>query len=147
MGKIRRASVLVCVTGQRDCDRLIVAGRRIADEKGGSLQVLCVQPTSSGYDVRSDEIEYLRVTSVKANAEMTVFFHDDPALIAAGFVRQIGAKHIVTGMPDNRADGFVEIIHSLVPSVPISMVSPEGTIYNLYPSYQNVKPVKISAQG
>lgn len=137
--KTKRASVLVCVTGQRDCDRLILAGKNIAEKMDVELQVLCVQPTVNGFSARSDEVEHLYQTSRDAGAEMTIFFHDDAALIAAGFVKQANAKHIVTGMPDGRANGFVEMIHRLVPEIPVSMVSKEGKIYNMYPAYRYIK--------
>ena len=92
-----RGAVLVCVTGQRDCDRLIKAGKRIAEERSVPLHVLCVQPTSAGFDADCEELEYLRQTSRDVQAEMSVYFHDDAALLAVGFVKQIGATHIVTG--------------------------------------------------
>ena len=142
MKRQKKASVLVCVTGQRDCDRLIKSGKEFARKLGLPLQVLCVQQLMKGFDVRSEEIEYLYQTSKDAEAEMTIYFHDDPALVTAGFVRQVRAKHIVTGMPDGRANGFVEIVHRLTPDVPISMVSKEGKLYNMVPSYQYIKPVK-----
>ena len=129
-----QASVLVCVTGQRDCDRLILAGKSLADNMGIALQVLCVQPTANGFCARSGEVEYLYQTSKDAGAEMTIYFHDDAALIAAGFVKQVNAKHIVTGMPDGRSNGFVEMVHRLVPEIPVSMVSKDGKTYNMYPA-------------
>ena len=95
-----RGAVLVCVTGQRDCDRLIKAGKRIAEERSVPLHVLCVQPTSAGFDADCEELEYLRQTSRDVQAEMSVYFHDDAALLAVGFVKQIGATHIVTGMAE-----------------------------------------------
>ena len=58
-----RGAVLVCVTGQRDCDRLIKAGKRIAEERSIPLHVLCVQPTSAGFDADCEELEYLRPVS------------------------------------------------------------------------------------
>ena len=89
-----RGAVLVCVTGQRDCDRLIKAGKRIAEERSVPLHVLCVQPTSAGFDADCEELEYLRQTSRDVQAEMSVYFHDDAALLAVGFVKQIGASFI-----------------------------------------------------
>jgi K+-sensing histidine kinase KdpD len=128
--------VLVCVTGQKGCDRLIRTGRRIADRLHTPLQVLCVQPTSAGYDASGEELEYLRQTSRDADAEMTVFFHDEAALVALGFMKRSGAVHVVTGMAEAPVNGFVDMIHRLAPSVPISMVSKEGIVYNICPESQ-----------
>jgi K+-sensing histidine kinase KdpD len=141
-----KSAVLVCVTGQRDCDRLIRAGRKIADERCTSLHVLCVQPTSAGYETSCEELEYLRQTARDSKAEMTVIFKDEAALVAVGFVKQIGATHIVTGMAEAPVNGFVEIIHNLLPKVPISMVARDGIIYNICPSNIDRKTVKLNLQ-
>ena len=129
--KKSKASVLVCVTGQRDCDRLIRAGKKIADGRSIPLQVLCVQPTSAGFDADGGELEYLRQTARNARAEMSVYFHDDAPLMAAGFAKNIRA---VTGMAEAPVNGFVEILHKLLPRVPISMVAKDGTVYNIFPA-------------
>ena len=142
-----RNTTLVCVTGQRDCDRLIRAGKKIAEESSTSLQVLCVQPTSAGFETSCEELEYLRQTARDAQAEMTVFFNDEAALIAVGFVKQIGAIHIVTGMAEAPVNGFVEMIHKLLPKIPISMVAKEGTIYNICPSGKKQQTVKLAVQN
>ena len=138
-----RGAVLVCVTGQRDCDRLIKAGKRIAEERSIPLYVLCVQPTSAGFDADCEELEYLRQTSRDVQAEMSVYFHDDAALLAVGFVKQIGATHIVTGMAEAPVNGFVEVLHKLLPRIPISMVAKDGIIYNICPA--NRKAVSARA--
>lgn len=145
MSSAKKASVLVCVTGQHDCDRLIRAGKQIAEERGISMQVLCVQPTSAGYDASGDELEYLRQTARDASAEMSVFFDDEAVLIAVSFIKKTGATHIVTGMAEAPINGFVEVIHKLVPNIPISMVSREGTIYNICPTNKKINAAKVAA--
>ena len=139
-----RATTLVCVTGQRDCDRLIRAGKKIAEDCDTTLQVLCVQPTSSGFETSCEELEYLRQTARDAKAEMTVYFNDDAALIAVGFTKQIGATHIVTGMAEASVNGFIEIIHKLLPKIPISMVAKDGTIYNILPAVKIKRTDKVA---
>ena len=54
---MNETAVLVCVTGQRDCDRLIRAGQELAQERGAQLDVLCVQPTSKCADADCEEFE------------------------------------------------------------------------------------------
>lgn len=143
----KKAAVLVCVTGQRDCDRLIQVGKEIAGERTLPMQVLCVQSAASGYGACGEELEYLRQTARDAKAEMTVIFHDDAALIAAGFIRQIGAVHVVTGMAEAPTNGFIEVLHNLVPKIPISMVSREGIIYHIYPTNKDQKPHKLATSN
>lgn len=126
--------VLVCVTGQKDCARLIETGSRIAAEIGNlPVRVLNVQPASAGYETDGEELEYLRQKAQSVSAEMTVYFHDEPALITAGFAKQSGAVQIVTGMAGTPTGGFIDILHSLMPSVTISMVSKERKVYHIYP--------------
>lgn len=139
-----KATTLVCVTGQRDCDRLIRAGKKIAEDGATTLQVLCVQPTSSGFETSCEELEYLRQTARDAKAEMTVYFNDDAALMAIGFIKQIGATHLVTGMAEAPVNGFIEIIHKLLPKITISMVAKDGTIYNIYPAVKNERTSKVA---
>lgn len=141
----KKTAVLVCVTGQRDCDRLIKVGRKIADQEGLSVQVLCVLPIQTGSKDCSEELEYLRQTARDAKAEMTVFFHDDAALMAVGFVKQIGAVHIVTGMAEAPVNGFVDVIHNLLPKIPIAMVGKDGTVYNLLPENNRTSAVQALA--
>jgi len=137
-----KAAILVCVTGQHDCDRLIRVGKKLSDERSLPLQVLCVQPTSSGYETDGRELEYLRETARDAEAEMSIYFHDDAPLMAAGFAEKIHADHIVTGMAETSVNGFIEIIHKLLPQVPISMVARDGTIYNICPAQKDEKTAK-----
>lgn len=137
-----KATVLVCVTGQRDCDRLIRAGKEISDSRSIPLQVLCVQPTSAGFDANCEELEYLRQTAKNAQAEMSVYFHDDAPLMAVGFAKKIRAEHIVTGMAEAPVNGFVELLHKFLPQTPISMVARDGTVYNICPAKREERPAK-----
>ena len=143
-----KSNVLVCVTGQRDCDRLIRVGRTIADDREIPLQVLCVQPASAGYDANCEELEYLRQTAKEMSAEMTVYFHDDAALIAVGIAKQTGTSQIVTGMAGVPSNGFIDMVHQLLPEVPIAMVSKEGIVYHICPSEQGTRSApKLAVQN
>ena len=135
-----KKAVLVCVTGQRDCDRLIRAGKHLADRQNVPLQVLCVQPTSKGIQGDCEELEYLRQTSNEADAEMTIYFNDEAAYTAVAFAKQIGAVHIVTGMAEEPVNGFVYLLHSLLPKIPISMVDKDQKVYNICPSSMSRSP-------
>lgn len=128
-----KSAVMVCVTGQRDCDRLIRAGRRLAEQRQCAMHVLCVLPAALCEKPCGEELEYLRQTARDADAEMTVYFQDNAPVVAASFARRIGAKHIFTGMAEAPVNGFVEILHKLLPKTPISMVAKDETIYNIWP--------------
>ena len=73
-------SVLVCVTGQRSCERLIVAGAKIAREENAPLNVLHVVRTGGsvlGFVNEPEALEYLLTVSVENGASMYVRRADD----------------------------------------------------------------------
>lgn len=126
MRAVPKPSVLVCVTGQYDCDRLITAGFEKAVEYGWDLRVLCVHTPTNDVALLSDEIEYLHRTSKDLGADMTIAFCDNAPRYAADFAQKINAKELVTGIPDNRPNGFVLTVHKLVPKLHITMVTKDG---------------------
>ena len=55
-------NVLVCVTQQQTCDRLITYGRKLADENGGDLMIIHIDSYEFKYLAGSDDgeaLEYL----------------------------------------------------------------------------------------
>lgn len=136
-----RPCVLVCVTEQMNCDRLIETGRAIADIKNEDLKVLCVPQLANGKCIISTEVEYLYQTSKKYGAEMRIVFHDKAPYVAVDYAKEINAERIVTGMPDDKLNGFIVMVRSLAPSLTISMVSKDGKIYNMYA--QNRKMINV----
>ncbi|WP_405346012.1 hypothetical protein [Ruminococcus sp.] len=126
MSAEKKPSVLVCVTGQYDCDRLIEAGFDQAKELSCELHVFCVQKPSVDMAYFSDEIEYLYRTAKRLGADMTVMFSDNAPKCTADFARRINAKHLITGVPDDRPNGFVLTLHEFLPRAQIIMVTKEG---------------------
>ena len=122
----KKPSVLVCVTGQYDCDRLINEGFEQAVELGWELHVLCVHSAAADPAYLSDEIEYLYRTAKDIGADMTMTFSDNAPKSAADFAREINAKRLVTGMPDLRPNGFVLTLHELLPRLRITTVTKQG---------------------
>lgn len=73
-------SVLVCVTGQKNCERLIVAGARFAQAERLPLNVLhVVRPGGNmmGFVNEPQALEYLLKVSVEHGASMYVRRSDD----------------------------------------------------------------------
>ncbi len=123
----KKSSVLCCVTGQYECDRLIHAGYELAQKEGLELHVLCVHTPISNAAFLSDEIEYLYQKSKALNADMTIAFNKDAPTTAADFAKKIHAKEIVTGIPSANG-GFVDIIHDLLPKSNLTMVTKEDDL-------------------
>ena len=127
----KESAVLVCVTAQKSCDRLIRIGAEYAGIKDCCLHVLMVHPPLSDYTGISSEIEYLYQTAKDNEGEMTIVFDDDAPTVAADFARKLHARRLVTGMPDGRLNGFIVRFHEALPNIPISMVSKDNVIYNM----------------
>ena len=115
-------SVLVCVTGQRDCDRLIRAGKTFADEKNLPMQVLCVLPVAAAGKALCNELEYLRSTARDHQADMNIYFSDNAAETAAEVARAHHAVIIFTGMAAEPINGFIDCLRRALPRIPIAMV-------------------------
>lgn len=130
----KKACVLVCVTSQPDCERLIRAGKKIADGEGVPLQVVSVQRMEECFQPNSETLERLHQQAKAVNAEMTVYFNDSPAITAAVHAVKEGAVNIVMGFPRENSARFVEDVHLLAPEVPISMVDGDGKIYQMIPA-------------
>ena len=73
-------TILVCVTVQRECERLITAGKRLADSGGNKLKVLHVAepngPALGNPDTR-EALNSLYALSRQEGAEMTVLYNED----------------------------------------------------------------------
>ncbi|MBQ9414674.1 MAG: hypothetical protein IJU16_06060 [Clostridia bacterium] len=118
--------VLVCVTDQMSCRRLIEKGRDLALATGSTLQVVSVQPRGSLSPHTVDTLQALYDVACSFGAGMDVLFDEDPALTVAVYARQINAIRLVSGTPDVRSNAFVETIRELLPFLPITIVDAEG---------------------
>lgn len=128
------ACVLVCVTSQPDCERLIRAGRKIADSERVLLQVVSVQRADECFRPNPEALEELYRQAKAVRAEMTIYFNDSPAITAAVHAVKEGAVNIVVGFPRENSAHFVEDVHMLAPEIPISMVDSGDKIYQMLPA-------------
>ena len=95
-------------------------------ELGCDLHVFCVHTPTNDLSYFSEEIEFLYRTAKSLGADMTITFSDNAPRCTADFARRINAKHLITGMPDTRPNGFVLTLHELLPRLQITMVTKEG---------------------
>ena len=97
-------SVLVCVTSQRSCERLIVTGVGIAAREGAALSVLHVVRAGGsvlGFVNEPQALEYLLRISIEHGADMTVKRADDVVDAIEAEARRLGATVIVAGRASN----------------------------------------------
>lgn len=132
--KSRQPCVIVCVTPQESCMRLIEAGARVASKEGLPLAVLSVFRESNGLNANEGgALENLFECAKKFNASMNVYFNNSPALVTAVVAKKLGAVNLVTGFPEEGSSGFIGRIHEILPELTITMVDKESNEYRIIP--------------
>lgn len=131
--------VLVCVTGQSSCERLIRAGASIAKEKNCRLLVLSVFPTNGCFTPELKTIGELDRCARNHNAEMLLFYNDLPFAVSAAVAKKYNAINIVTGFAEGGASGFITALHTVLPETEITMVDKEEKLYRILPNILTAK--------
>lgn len=97
-----KKKVLVCVTQQKTCERLIKRGAHISDEISGELYVIHVVLNGWNFLGNSQEgeaLEYLFGISKSVGADLTVLRADDIAKTIISFSKEYKISCIVLGEP------------------------------------------------
>lgn len=138
----KQPCVMVCVTPQHSCARLIEAGAGIAEREGVPLKVISVFRESSGLNANEGgALETLFECAKNFDASMNVYFNDSPALVIAVAAKKNNAVTLVTGFPAEGSSGFIARIHELLPELPITMVDNDMKEYRIIP----VDPEEVEA--
>ncbi|HNX61370.1 MAG TPA: hypothetical protein PKN45_01920 [Candidatus Limiplasma sp.] len=121
-----RPPVLVLVTLQRACARLIRSGADMALKQHCPLHVLHISVSEDDPQkpLDSQALDYLYALSGEAGAEMTVFSAEVAVTAIAEFAEKIGARQIVMGNGEC-ADGMAETLSELLPGVQVMIVPDE----------------------
>ena len=97
-------SVLVCVTGQKSCERLIVMGSRLAAQEKQPLVVMHVARSGDhvlGYKNEAEALEYLFGISSQYGADMFVKKSDDVVSAIEREAKDRKATVLVAGRASN----------------------------------------------
>lgn len=133
-----RQCVMVCVTPQSACARLIAAGARVAKEKSLPLKVISVFRESNGLNANENGVlESLFEYTRKYDAAMDIYFNDSPALVVAVAAKKNNAATLVTGFPAEGSSGFIAKIHEILPDLPVTMVDEQSNEYKIIPIDKN----------
>jgi len=125
----RRQAVLVCVTNQYSCERLVRAGMSLAQREGFELRVLCIQHPEYASNSYLTEIEHLFAVSRKAGGEMIVYYREDPVRAAVTYIRTNRIAHIVLGgVPDVTRSAFISGVRAQCAQIPMSIVNGSGDL-------------------
>lgn len=106
--------VLVCVTVQKDCGRLIEAGKQAALEMELPLKVLHVSKNGNllGNPDAAEAINYLFSLARQADAEMNILYESDAPRAIARYARQEQARLLILGQDRT---GFALQLQHLLP--------------------------------
>lgn len=123
--------VLVCVTGQKSCERLIEAGAHIAQEINAELSVVHVAKMGNnflGSESEAEALEYLFKISKSYDADMMLLRNDDVVNTIAGHARKVDADIVVIGgSPTKGGNHLTRSLQNALPDLDIrTVISEEG---------------------
>ena len=93
-------NVLVCVTKQKSCDRLIRYGRELADGEGGELFIVHIAHYAFkilGQEEESDALEYLYQKSLEYGANLTIVRSNNVLATLVSLVGKHNISKVVLG--------------------------------------------------
>lgn len=125
--KKKNESIVVCVTPQSSCKRLIEAGAKLCEEQGLKLRVISVLSSPGSLDALGELYECVE----KLGADMDIWINGEPALTAAVAAVKFGAKEIITGFPGEKSSKFIADFHDIVPDIPVRMIDAAGNQYRI----------------
>ncbi|MBR4436077.1 MAG: universal stress protein UspA [Clostridia bacterium] len=105
--KERAGGLMVCVTGQRACERLIERGAYMRKPNQRLFVVHCVQEGHAFLDYRSepDAIEYLFTCASLIDAELAILRAENVVDALVDFAETNGVSQIILGTSLNQGPG------------------------------------------
>lgn len=119
------AKTVVCVTDQRQCDRIIRVGKKLADLSGGQLAVISVVDPNRRSD--PDSMEYLFSVSRENGAEMVLLYSDDVARSIIKYIKSNKVSTMLTGIPC-RGDSVTADIWNKFTHIDFFVVEMDGSL-------------------
>lgn len=123
MGK---ADVLVCVTRQKTCARLIQEGAALAFRQGGTISVVHVAEKGKdflGIPQEAEAIEYLYKEAKAVNADLTVLRAERVLDTLTDFAKELEVGFVLTGAsPGKDGAGFAQALRMRLPGVEVHTI-------------------------
>ncbi|MBQ2977088.1 MAG: universal stress protein [Clostridia bacterium] len=107
--------ILVCVTVQKECGRLIEKGKALAENYGVPLHVLHVSGGKNplGNPDAAEALNYLFSLAHEAEGEMNILYETDVPAAISRYAGKQGAKKIIMGA--DRSGVMAEKLRALLP--------------------------------
>ncbi len=117
--------ILVLVTLQHACARLIREGADMALKQGSPLRVVHVANSADASwgdpAAQAQALNYLYALSGEAGADMCVLTSEVPVTAIANYAQECGAKQVVMGGGEN-ARGIAETLSQFMPGVQVMIL-------------------------
>lgn len=116
---------VVCVTDQKNCDRIIRTGKALANISGTELAVISV--ISAERQTDPDSLEYLFSISKENGGQMALLYSEDVAKAIIRYVKENKVAYLLTGMPQE-GDSVTTKIWSKFTHVTFFVVGHDGSL-------------------
>lgn len=120
------SGVMVLVTDQFHCRRLITAGRQLADRTGVPLEVVNV--TAPGAEHNPEAMEFLFQASRENNASMTIHYSAHPEHFLGELIRERCPTAVVTGLPGTGST-LLQRLWMRFEETPFYLVDHDGSLH------------------
>ncbi len=121
---MNKTNIMVCVTQQKTCERLILSGYKLAEATKGKLYVIHVVNEKDKFlnNVNDGEaLEYLFGVSKKAGADLTVLRSKDVIQEIINFAKDNNITHMILGATpkenNSRESNFALKLQESLPNV------------------------------
>lgn len=118
-------NIMVCVTRQKTCDRLIARGDELHRQQGGAFHIVhCVQTGHNflGNPYEGEALEYLFTAAQLAGADLSVLRAENVEDALVDYARQHGIGTIVMGMAGAPGESIVTRLQRRLSDVSFDVV-------------------------
>ncbi len=125
--------VLVCVTAQLSCEKLINRGKELAEKLGRPLRVVTVLNKEGNAKEKSTALKNLNALSKKSKCNIDIVYSENAAQSLGFHINKINPCHILIGNPIEGGRFFEEFMSNTY-TAPVSVVDSEEKIIYTLPS-------------
>lgn len=122
--------VLVWITNPEACQRIVAAGRRLADECNAELVIVSIQSRMlDNWKKQAEDLELLHRAARDVDAELTVVYSENAFKSATEVVNSIGPQAMITGLPGTQGrSAFLDHIFNIKDNIQSYLVDSSGNV-------------------
>ncbi len=122
--------VLVWITNPEACQRIVAAGKKLADELSAELVIVSIQNKMSGnWHKQAEDLELLHRAARGVGAELTVIYSENSFKAAAEVVNDTDPQAMITGLPGTQGrSAFLDYIFNIKEHIQSYLVDASGNV-------------------